>query len=73
MGSGSLKSALPSTATWSGGDGCSPLSHETLGTSETGLLRISVGARQPEQEFAIENERLKAFTYSANSQLFRIS
>lgn len=40
---------------------CSPLSHEALGTSETGLVRISVGVRQSENELAIANERLEAF------------
>lgn len=37
---------------------CSPVSHEALGTSETGLVRISVGVRQPESEIVIANERL---------------
>lgn len=43
---------------------CSPLSHESLGTSNSGLVRISVGVRQPEDEIAIAVERLKAFTDS---------
>ena len=43
---------------------CSPVSHEALGTAETGLVRVSVGVRQPESEIAIANERLKAFTDS---------
>jgi len=37
---------------------CSPASHEALGTSNTGLVRISVGVRQPENEIGIANERL---------------
>lgn len=41
---------------------CSPLSHAALGTSETGLVRISVGVRQPDSEIASACERLKAFT-----------
>lgn len=44
---------------------CSPLSHETLGTAESGLVRISIGVRQPENEITIANERLKAFTGSS--------
>lgn len=37
---------------------CSPISHETLGTSTTGLVRISVGVRQPERDIEIALERL---------------
>lgn len=40
---------------------CSPASHEAMGTSETGLVRISVGVRQPENEIAIASERLAKF------------
>jgi len=40
---------------------CSPVSHEAMGTGETGLVRISVGVRQPESEIAIACERLAAF------------
>ena len=40
---------------------CSPVSHEAMGTSETGLVRISVGVRQPENEIASANERLAKF------------
>jgi len=36
-----------------------------MGTSETGLVRISVGVRQAEFEIAIANERLQAFLDSA--------
>jgi len=46
---------------------CSPLSHEAMGTSETGLVRISVGVRQPENEIPVANEHLKAFSLSTNS------
>ena len=44
---------------------CSPVSHQAMGTSETGLVRISVGVRQAEFEIAIANERLQAFLDSA--------
>ncbi|WP_315853973.1 aminotransferase class V-fold PLP-dependent enzyme [Crateriforma spongiae] len=40
---------------------CSPVSHEALGTAETGLVRISVGVRQPEHEIKIATERLARF------------
>lgn len=40
---------------------CSPVSHDALGTAETGLVRISVGVRQPEKEIAIADERLAKF------------
>ena len=40
---------------------CSPLSHETMGTSEFGLVRISVGVRQSENEIALVDERLREF------------
>lgn len=40
---------------------CSPLSHDAMGTSETGLVRISVGVRQPEDELASVCERLAVF------------
>lgn len=46
---------------------CSPVSHEALGTAETGLVRISVGVRQSENEITIANQRLKAFTDSLPS------
>lgn len=38
---------------------CSPVSHETMGTLETGLVRISVGVRQSESEIALADERLR--------------
>ncbi|KAA1257995.1 Cysteine desulfurase [Rubripirellula obstinata] len=40
---------------------CSPVSHEALRTSETGLVRISAAVRQPESEIVIANERLAVF------------
>lgn len=43
---------------------CSPVSHESIGTSETGLVRISVGVRQPVNQITIACERLQAFTNS---------
>ncbi len=46
---------------------CSPISHEALGTAETGVVRISTGVRQSEKEITIANERLKAFTDSLTS------
>lgn len=44
---------------------CSPVSHEAMGTSETGLVRISVGVRQPESEIDAALDRLHAFLDSA--------
>lgn len=43
---------------------CSPVSHEALGTSTSGLVRLSVGVRQSASEIAIASERLKTFTNS---------
>jgi selenocysteine lyase/cysteine desulfurase len=40
---------------------CSPVSHETMGTAETGLVRISVGVRQSEDEIARVADRLADF------------
>ncbi|QDT05065.1 Cysteine desulfurase [Rubripirellula lacrimiformis] len=45
---------------------CSPLSHEAMGTSETGVVRISVGVRQPENEIAVACERLADFCAGAH-------
>ena len=38
---------------------CSPQSHQQLSTSDTGLVRISIGVRQPEAEIEEAADRLK--------------
>ena len=38
---------------------CSSVSHEAMGTSETGLVRISVGVQQSESEIALADDRLR--------------
>lgn len=43
---------------------CSPLSHETLGSNLSGLVRISIGLQQSAKEVEIAIKRLQAFVSS---------